>query len=186
MANGATMRVTGLQQFNAVISHLSDAVSEGIDDELEAAAYEMRSIADSLITDNGSIDQGFLKSSLQVVPVSGNHRAEFLNTAFYAPFVEFGTGPQVRVPQEWAEYAAQFKGMQNGNTEQFISNIKDWIGRKQIPIPPGYNLDSFAAQIVLSILVKGLKARPFMYPAYRYVAELLPGRIEKRLNDATR
>lgn len=186
MSDGARITVQGMQSFTAMAQNLSDAIIEGIDDELEAAAFDMRAIADTLITDNGTINTAYLKSRLQVIPVQGNHRALFINDAFYAPFVEFGTGPRVNVPGEWADYAAQFKGMKNGDKTDFIRNIKEWIGNKQIAVPAGYTLDSFAERIVLSILQKGLKPRPFMYPAYRKIADELPRRIAVRLNDATR
>lgn len=176
------VRIEGLGSLQAQLRGLGGEMKKEIGLELEAAAYEMHGIATQLITSNGAIDQGFLKASLQVIRDRATGKVYFENTAFYSPMVEFGTKSRVQVPVEWAEYALQFRGIKNGNLDQFKRSIEDWIRRKGI-VPQSGTVKSLASHIVMLILKNGLKPRPFMYPAYRRIADGLPGRIQRVVDD---
>lgn len=177
-----SVNIQGLGALQAQLRGLGSRMSKEIGLELEAAAYDMHGKATSNITNNGSIDQGFLKASLQVIRDRATGQVHFENTAFYAPFVEFGTKGKTRVPPEWAAYAQQFKGLKNGNLQQFKDSILDWLRRKGIT-PDSGTLEEFADFIVKLILKNGLKPRPFMYPAYRSVADGLPARIQRVVDE---
>src|SRR6187549_4236576 len=158
--------IQGLGGLQAQLRGLGGRLKKEIGAELEAAAYEMHGKATTYITNNGAIDQGFLKASLQVIRDRGTGKVYFENTAFYAPFVEFGTKGKTKVPAEWTAYAAQFKGLKNGNLDEFKLSILDWMHRKGIT-PTSGTPESLASYIVMLILKNGLKPRPFMYPAYK-------------------
>ena len=57
---------------------------------------------------NAFVDKGFLKNSIYK-EVKGLN-AEVGATVHYSPYVEFGTGGTVDVPQGLEDYAIQFKG----------------------------------------------------------------------------
>jgi HK97 gp10 family phage protein len=77
----------------------------------------------------------------------------------YAAFVEFGTGTLVKVPSEWTEIAAQFKGKKIGLEGGFLKNIKEWCHFKGIP-------EEYAFAIMLKLLRVGQRPQPYMYPSY--------------------
>lgn len=181
------IQLVGLSDVQGRLAHLSDAIGLQVLDELEAAAFEMEAKADARLVSNKTNDQGVLRASLQVIRNQAQSRVEFAATAFHAPFIEFGTKTLVHVPPEWAEYAAQFKGLKRGNVDQFRENILDWMKRKGIqPKYPGQTMEEAADAIVDHILRFGLSPHPFMYPAYVEVRDTLLNRITRIINEATR
>jgi len=77
----------------------------------------------------------------------------------YAPYVEFGTKSKVDIPPGLEGYAMQFKGKGSGSFKDFEASIKLWAQRKDIPEEAVY-------PIMKSILHKGTKAQPFLFPAF--------------------
>ena len=77
----------------------------------------------------------------------------------YAPFVEFGTKSKVDIPPGLEGYAMQFKGSGGGSFKDFEASIKRWAQLKGIPEEAVY-------PIMKSILHKGTKAQPFLFPAF--------------------
>lgn len=142
---------------------------------VEAAAYDTNDDAISNIQSNGSVDLGAGGGLLshQSVNRINDYTFEVINSAKWAPFVEWGTGKQVRVSAEFEQYAKQFKGPYPGTWDEFEQNIRAWMKRHGIPeveIKKGADgQDQFVDVVFLvmmSILEKGLPARPFLYPAY--------------------
>lgn len=111
MANAFSLEIKGLGSLQAHFQKMGKRIQEGIQDELEAAAFEIHDKAVRYITTNRAIDQGFLKNSMQITQDKQKRGWIVANTAVYAPFIEFGTIQRVQVPGEWAEYALQFKGL---------------------------------------------------------------------------
>ena len=77
----------------------------------------------------------------------------------YAPYMEFGTGARVDVPAEFQQLANDAKGKGKGSFKDGLEEIKEWCRKKGISADAAY-------PIFVSILNNGLKARPFMYPAF--------------------
>lgn len=77
----------------------------------------------------------------------------------YAPYVEFGTKSKVEIPPGLEGYAMQFRGGSGGSFTDFEANIKRWAQRKGIPEEAVY-------PIMKSILHRGIKAQPFLFPAF--------------------
>lgn len=80
-----------------------------IEREIKSSAVNMRTRAllnarRYPIYDQGGINQNFFfeKNKVMTYSVGNNMR--------YAPYIEFGTGTTVDVPEELSEYAMQFKG----------------------------------------------------------------------------
>lgn len=105
--------------------------------------------------------------------------------ANYAPFLEFGTrgfaaAYVATLPANWQAYAATFRGKTGGSMEDFIMRLVEWVRHKGIAAQFSVKTrrrtgsrsqnatDDYAAayQIALSILRKGIKAQPFLYPSY--------------------
>lgn len=172
-----SITITGLDALIRRLDGASSVLKDDVDAECEAAAHEMNAEASSNITSNGLVDNGELLSSQQVIDDKPNRSYTVQNVAFYAPFQEFGTGVKFEANQEWTAIAAEFKGAQNGNFAAFLQKITEWCSRKGIE-------EKYAYVICRSILNNGLRARPFMQPAYEKVAPELLDRIDKLIKDA--
>lgn len=74
---------------------------------------DIQDAADLIVIDAGNaapVDLGYLKNSIRNYPTRGGLNFAVEVGAKYAPYVEFGTGTGVVVPEEVQEYAYQFKG----------------------------------------------------------------------------
>lgn len=101
---------------------------------------------------------GKLKQSITEVPIDPlNYKVVVY--ADYGAYVEFGTGVQVEVPAEMKDVAAQFRGGRGGSFEEGLQSIKDWCRSKGIPEEAAY-------PIFMSILNKGIRPQPYLYPAF--------------------
>lgn len=170
------------------VKRMPVTIQREVDKTLKAGAYEINAMAVRNIKANDSIGVsgggGGLLGSQIVVPIEkGEFRGyRVMNTAPYAPYVEFGTGSRVSVPSEWSAYAMQFKGKRvgGGNLDDFLISIAQWVRAKGITgrysVKTRRRLGSKSTQeqedleaaypIFLSILRNGAKAHPFLYPAY--------------------
>lgn len=175
MASG--VQIKGLDNLLRQVQHLSQVIIDDVDTECELAAHEMNAEASRNITSKRIVDNGELLAKQQVIDDKPHRNYTVQNTAFHAPFQEFGTGTRFIAHPEWQEIAAEFKGMQNGSFDMFLIKIKEWCRRKGIQ-------EKFAYPICIGILQNGLEARPFMQPAYEKIAPLLLKRIEDLIKQA--
>lgn len=153
---------------------------------VEAAAYDTNDDAISNIQSAGSIDLGGgggLLSHQAVTPVTESSW-EVSNSAKHAPFIEWGTGKQVDVPDEFRQYAEEFKGPYPGTWDEFEQNIKAWMRRHGIPeqrveiAADGTETHiNVAYYMMIAILDRGLPARPFLFPAYVKNREMLKQKV---------
>lgn len=88
------------------IQNKSKKVKEMVSDEIEASTYKIHADASS----NVPVDTGILKSSLTPEYDRATLRGQVEARARYAPYVEFGTGGRVNIPQGLEAYASQFRG----------------------------------------------------------------------------
>lgn len=183
MSNRIDVQITGLEHTQEIITQLQDALQNEIDDEVSVSAIQIRTKAIRNITRLKIVDQGLLKSSMVVTNSGRDYYV--MNTAYYSPFVEFGTGARVNVPAEWTDYAAQFKNTSRGNFDDFVAALAEWARRKGISVDDG-DYDNFAFWVALKILHNGLEARPFFYPAYDEVRTALIKRVKLIVNKALR
>ena len=52
------------------------------------------------------------------------------NAVKYAPFVEWGTKSNVKVPSGYESYASQFRGIRGDGTVKMLDAITQWVKRK--------------------------------------------------------
>lgn len=154
-------------------------------------------------------DEGFLRNSIK--PDYGDLEASVVVRADYGAYLEFGTRKFAAqyvstLPNEWQTFAAQFKVPGGGNFEEFIIRLVNWIHRKglgsgfggRIGIAGTYSVktrkrtgskSTQAAQdkqlayvIARSILINGIPAQPYLYPAANNTTPVLLENIQKVIN----
>lgn len=91
----------------AYFSNIEKKFVKDIEAEIDKVATDIDAEATASINAK-AVDQGFLKSKQQY-EVNGLTALNY-NTANYSPYIEFGTGGLVNVPQGLEDYAIQFKG----------------------------------------------------------------------------
>jgi Bacteriophage HK97-gp10, putative tail-component len=184
MANALTIDVSEVIKGSEKLKGMEKLIATNINAVLEANALELATKAKQL----APVDMGGLRASINP------DNSEFLRkkvsvNAYYAPFIEFGTGHYAdqyvnSLPDDWVDFARQFKGKKgSGNIYDFFNNILDWIKRKGIkPTGATYSIKSkrrtgtkaqkfeqdvqLAESIAYAILKKGIKQHPFLFPAY--------------------
>lgn len=170
------VKVEGLKDILAKVSSMGKDVVEECALELEAAAYNMNNRALINIKTEGLIGVSSFLRQGQVVEKISDYHFEVINKAYYAPFQEFGTGAKVQVPAEWQGMAEEARNSaHHGTFEKFVESIAEWMHIKGIqPRTSSQAQTSFeeanykgvAWLIAINILHNGLKARPFLYPAF--------------------
>lgn len=104
-------KIAGEKILRKRLRDLSFAVKDKIDDYLSAKALEVERDAIA----KAPVDNGFLKNNIKAN--TGNFLSKTISSnATYSAYVEFGTGPQVRVPPGLEAFARQFKGERDGNS----------------------------------------------------------------------
>jgi hypothetical protein len=92
-------------------------------------------------------------------------------SARYAAYIEFGTRKFAAayvssLPADWASYAATFKGSAGGTFKEMVLSIMAWCKRKGID-------DKAAYPIARSIMINGIRPKPFIYPSFNAEFPLL-------------
>jgi len=152
------------------------------------------------------VDEGHLKGA--IFQQSSRLASTFGCSVNYASYVEFGTRKYAsetvsKLPADWQAFAASTKGKGGGTFKEFVERLVGWVSRKglgtgfagPIGVAGTYSVKSrrrtgskttqaledrqAAYAIALTILRNGVKAQPFLYPAYDKYKDLLL----KDLND---
>jgi HK97 gp10 family phage protein len=97
--------ITGLEATIAKMKKAGVDVANEVDAEIGSAALNIERNASAAVRK----DRGFLLSAIKQGKVA-DLVWEVVAQKFYAPYVEFGTGGLVDIPQGLEDYAAQFKG----------------------------------------------------------------------------
>lgn len=193
------MRFDGLDAAIKRIDSKSKSIEKDVADELNAWAVSTVTEAKK----NCPVDEGFLRNSIASnFATKDNLKAEITVGANYAAYIEFGTRKFAAnyvgsLPKEWKEMAARFKGGggKKGSFYEFLLVIVQWVKRKGITgtysvktqrrTGKKSNFDSedmsAAYPIALSILRKGIKPQPYLFPAVMKTKEKLIERIKKTL-----
>lgn len=148
-------QLTGL---NKVVSQLNDFGKEGE----RMAKNIVQTTADRVVTQAKQLAPKNLSKLAQSIGKEQEMQgfvAKIFVGVSYAIYVEVGTGTYVQVPAELQSIALQYKGKGTGSFEQFLKAIRDWCRNKGIPEQAAY-------PIAMSILRKGIRPQPFLYPAY--------------------
>lgn len=182
MANAIfNIKVQGLDATTSKIKGKVKSIETQVQNKL--TEFALHTVADA--SRNVPVDEGHLKNSIK--PEISKLKVSVVVAANYAAYVEFGTKGFAAqyvssLPSEWQAFAAQFKGGGGGGSiEEFILRIMDWVKRKGIAgtysvktqkrtkaSGKGQDFEDaeVAYPIALSILRKGIRAHPFLYPAF--------------------
>lgn len=104
MSNIKTIEVEGLKELTAKIERSGDKIFDLLEGQI---AIAVQNIANKARVDAPS-DNGFLRNSIRAD--SSGLEGEVTVGVDYAPYIEFGTGGLVDVPEGLESYAIQFKG----------------------------------------------------------------------------
>lgn len=178
-------RVTGLNDVLSQLRSFGDKGKQMAGAVVSAVVNDMRNDA----VRNAPANYGKLRQSIVVVLSEEGLKGEVQVGAPYGGFVEWGTGVYVKVPQELQSLAITFKGTgkksgSSGDFEDsdFFRSILDWVRKKGIAYGASFSVktrrrtgnrtanddaDKKAAFVIaMSILKKGIKPQPYLYPAY--------------------
>ncbi len=99
-----SIRVTGIQQALKALEDYKDTKTERLEEATQQATIDVQRDAKK----NAPVDTGRLRSSIH--RTSNNLNGTVFTNVEYAPYIEFGTGSMVDVPEGLEDYAMQFKG----------------------------------------------------------------------------
>ncbi len=100
----------------------------------------------------------------------------------YAAYLEFGTksfaaAHVATLPPDWQAFAAQFKGSGGGSFQELVMKIQRWVKLKGIA-----GGDSAAYLIARSIVRKGIRPHPYLFPAFEKNKIELIRNLKQQLN----
>lgn len=157
----------------------------------ETCKEALGKMSDAIVNDakinlraNGTINNGEILN-IYADPVGDDLKTEIVAKANHASFIEFGTKKfaakyVATLPKEWQVLAASERGKMTGTFEELVVNLTQWVKEKQIAgtysvkskrrtggiIQKAYEDYKLAYAIALRIARNGIRARPFLYPAY--------------------
>lgn len=170
-----TLDIKGLNETIGKLDKFNKTVQTEIKDEVNASALSIQTNAKRL----APVNLGNLRNTIYLVEQSKNNSSYMFSVgaaASYAPYIEFGTGGKVSIPNGFESYAAQFKGKAGGTFKEMLRALTMWVERKGIA--SGKKSKSVAYMIAVSILRKGLRPHPFLLPAFEQERPKLKAKIE--------
>lgn len=197
-----TVDITGTTDIIKKFDKFNNNVKTQLKNEVNASALKIQSDAKK----NAPANLGTLKNSIQLVEQSVND-TKFIysvgSTVSYAPYIEFGTpGTQsktnMKIPSGYEDFAKQFQGKSSGKFKDMVLALAEWVTKKGIVASYSIKTQrrvgnkknnakkdlSVAWAIAISILRKGIRAQPFLIPAFEAEKPKLIQRIEKILKNA--
>lgn len=160
------------------LQNLAANLVEEVESETYALTFEFNNKVQQNIRNLGFAGAtGELQGSAYVTETKDGYETGV--SAKHAAYVEFGTGAQVSIPNDpiLQQLAAEAKNQEKGSFATFLEKIKEWMKRAGVHAADGKD-DELAYLICVSILHKGLKPRPFLYPAVVWAEAEFPKRIE--------
>lgn len=175
-----SVKITGLKALQLQLKEMPKVAKKQVFEAYQDFAFATEVEAKQLAPVNdgklsGSIKgSAFMKDGLIVAEVSVD--------VFYAAYVEFGTRKFAaahvsKLPADWQAFAAQYKGKAGGTIDELLMNLVQWVKDKGFAAYTtksgnrSNSKNSLQAQesaayiIARSILINGIKAQPYLYPA---------------------
>lgn len=155
-----TVKADGIETVMAKFKSYSMEVQSDIQAAINDWADRTARDAKQLVSANSS-NEGMLLNSIH--PDYGTGSASVVASAKYAAYIEFGTRKYAAsyvgsLPADWSSYANTFKGKAGGSFKDMLLNIMKWCRSKGIDKKAAY-------PIARSILINGIRPRPFLYPS---------------------
>ena len=156
--------VKGLENVIGDFKEKKSSIKKQVKDELVLTAYDIQAEAKMNVQANSSY-MGNLANSIEIDTTNDMEVSVFAK-AEYAAFIEFGTRKfaereVAKLPQSWQKEAARFKNKKSKDTfKDFVRKLTEWARvTKKIDPENAYN----AAK---RIMIEGIQARPYLYPAF--------------------
>jgi HK97 gp10 family phage protein len=151
------LEVKGLNVLTKKFDKLSKDLQNDINSALQAWADDVATDAKMLVP----VDEGVLKNSIS--SQYGNGYASVTVASEYGAYIEFGTRKFAAnyvnsLPSDWSSYASTFKGTTGRTFAEMVKSIMGWCKRKGID-------ENAAYPIAKSILINGIRPRPYLYPS---------------------
>jgi HK97 gp10 family phage protein len=175
---------------------LDKNIAKGVKDVVNESALNIQSEAKKL----APVNFGNLRNSIYLKEFAENGGFVYSVGAGvkYAPYVEFGTGGKVSIPNGYADYAMQFKGKTGGKFIDMVRALAEWVSKKGISGTYSVKTQrrtrnkstqnkqnmSVAYAIAISILKKGLRPQPFLIPAFEQERPKLVSKIQNVIKNA--
>jgi hypothetical protein len=191
MANALTIDVSEVIKGSEKLKSMGKVLTDVIDGVLNANALEIATIAKVKAPKN----LGGLHASIN--PENSKLLEKHITVnAFYAPFIEFGTGHYAAqyvstLPADWQAFAAQYKakGKNKGTGHELLLKLIDWVrakgihgltasGRSKKGKKAEEDIYNIAYVIAIRILRHGIKPHPFLFPAYELQRPIIKKDIE--------
>lgn len=102
----SNIKMSGFESVMRKVKKLGAEVQAEVVEEVRASAFQIQGDARRLVPK----DTGRLAQSITLVNVPSGVVLSIGAGVVYAPYVEWGTGTLVRVPNDFKRYAIQFKG----------------------------------------------------------------------------
>jgi len=154
-----SIKVQGLDEAIKALTKYSDEVKRDTATAINMTMLAVQSKAKLSVRANGTSNTGRLLSSIKTIEANeGDLVAITYSDADYAPYVEFGTKTKVDIPTGLESYASQFKG-KGGSFEDLVDKISAWARLRGIP-------QENVKFIAMKIAKYGVKAQPFLFPAW--------------------
>lgn len=172
------VQIAGMDGLLARLKALPQVITDAVGAEIQDGAQSIAAAAKAAAPG----DQGILRQEIAAIQVDKTSW-QVVSGAEYSPYVEFGTGEKVQIPPGLEEYAAQFKGdfssgtYSEGGSLSAKEAIFNWCDRQGIDPKLWY-------AIYVSIMVHGIEARPFFFPAALQQEPVIIDRIKLALAGA--
>lgn len=166
------------QQVDRIINNEFKAFGQGTENEAKRLA---------------PVNEGTLRESISAT--TSDKQVAIAVNVDYAAYLEFGTKGFAQsyvagLPSDWQEFAAQYRGQGGGSFQEMLMRITMWVHSKglgsgyqaPIGITGTYSVktrkrtgskstqesqDKSAAYLIArKILIKGIPAQPYLFPAY--------------------
>jgi len=183
--------ISGIPRLEKRLKEIEDSVSTKLAEEISASALKIEKQAKR----NAPVNMGTLRQSIHAT--SKDKLTHYVEVgASYGAYVEFGTGGKVSIPVGYEQYAASFKGKKGGGLEDMIQALTLWVKRKGLA--GTYSVKSqrrlggkgvqqsqdmkLARFLAIKILRNGIKAQPYLIPAFELEKPKLIEKLKKILN----
>jgi hypothetical protein len=178
-----TFRLDGVQTALNRLAKAGGDIAEEVDMELADGANMIRTAAVKNVKSNINNTTARLASGMYAEPV-GPLRYEVGNIVYYAPYIEFGTGGKVSVPEPLRDVANEIrKRNTRGGFEQMVGSIFEWGVRKGYLSKNDPKARQTARWWAIRILKNGISPQPFLYPAFVASRKKIVDRIRAVVNE---
>jgi len=178
-----TFKLDGVQNAINRLAKAGGDIAEEVDMELADGANLIRSTAVKNVKANISNTTGKLSGGMFAEKV-GPLRYSVGNNVFYAPYIEFGTGGKVSVPEQLREEAAKIKARpKRGNFQGMVAAIYEWGVRKGYLSKNDPQARNKAFWWATRIWRNGIDPQPFLYPAFVASRKKIVERIRAVVNE---